>query len=96
MALTDVDVEHIGNLARLELTAVEKEMYRQQLTAVLDYAGRLNELDLTGVIPTTHAIPQHNVLRDDVIEPSLPLEDTLYNAPLWHDQQFLIQSVLEE
>lgn len=94
MALTHADVEHIAHLARLELTAVEKEMYRQQLTAVLDYANLLNELALDGIPPTAHAIPQHNVLRDDVIEPSLPLEDALYNAPQQQNQQFLIQSVL--
>ncbi len=94
MALTHTDVEHIAHLARLELTAVEKEMYRQQLTAVLDYANLLNELALDGIPPTAHAIPQYNVLRDDVIEPSLPLEDALYNAPRQQNQQFLIQSVL--
>ena len=96
MALTQKDVEHIAHLARLELTAVEKEMYREQLTAVLDYAALLNELDLDGIPPTTHAIPQHNILREDIAEPSLPTEDTLYNAPQQQGNQFLIQSVLED
>ncbi len=95
MVLTYADVEHIAHLARLELTAVEIETYRQQLTAVLDYANLLNELELTDISPTVHAIPQQNVVRDDVIEPSLPLEDVIYNAPQQQDQQFLIQSVLE-
>lgn len=96
MALTQADVEHIAHLARLELTAVEKEMYRQQLTAVLDYAALLNELDLEGVLPTAHAIPQQNVLRDDLVEPSLSVADVLYNAPQQQNNQFLLQSVLEE
>ncbi len=96
MALTQKDVEHIAHLARLELTAAEKEMYREQLTAVLDYAAMLNELDLDGIPPTAHAVARHNVLREDEIAPSLPLEDTLYNAPQQHDDQFLIQSVLDE
>lgn len=96
MALTQKDVEHIAHLARLELTPAEKEMYREQLTAVLDYAAMLNELDLEGVPPTAHAIAQHNVLREDVVEPSLPIEDTLHNAPQQANNQFLIQSVLDE
>ncbi|MCB8965658.1 MAG: Asp-tRNA(Asn)/Glu-tRNA(Gln) amidotransferase subunit GatC [Chloroflexota bacterium] len=96
MALTQKDVEHIAHLARLQLTPAEKEMYREQLTAVLDYAAMLNELDLDGIPPTAHAVAQQNILRDDVIEPSLPLEDVLYNAPQQQDDQFLIQTVLDE
>lgn len=96
MTLTDKDVEHIAHLARLALTPAEKEMYREQLTAVLDYAALLNELDLANIPPTTHAVPQHNILREDVVESSLPIEDTLYNAPQQQDNQFLIQSVLDE
>jgi len=96
MALTQKDVEHIAHLARLELTPAEKEMYREQLTAVLDYAAMLNELNLDDVLPTAHAVAQHNVLREDVAEPSLPIEDVLYNAPQQQDNQFLIQSVLDE
>ncbi|MCA9957572.1 MAG: Asp-tRNA(Asn)/Glu-tRNA(Gln) amidotransferase subunit GatC [Anaerolineales bacterium] len=96
MALTQKDVEHIAHLARLQLTPAEKEMYREQLTAVLDYAAMLNELDLGGIPPTAHAVAQQNILRDDVIEPSLPLEDVLYNAPQQQDDQFLIQTVLDE
>lgn len=96
MSLTQADVAHIALLARLELTAVEQEMYRQQLTAVLDYAALLNELDLEGILPTAHAIPQQNVMRADEAMPSLPLADVLYNAPQQQDNQFLIQSVLED
>ncbi len=96
MSLTLQDVEKIAHLARLELTAAEKEQYLGQLTAVLDYAALLNELDLTAVTPTAHAITQQNILRDDVVAPSLPIEDVLFNAPQQAQNQFLIQSVLEE
>ncbi len=96
MALTQKDVDHIAHLARLALTSAEKEMYREQLTAVLDYAARLNELDLDAIPPTAHAVAQQNILREDVVESSLPIEDTLYNAPQQQDNQFLIQPVLDE
>ncbi|MFQ5399162.1 MAG: Asp-tRNA(Asn)/Glu-tRNA(Gln) amidotransferase subunit GatC [Anaerolineae bacterium] len=95
-SLTLSDVEKIAHLARLALTAEEKQQYLGQLQAILDYAAMLNELDLEDVLPSPHAVAQQNVLRDDVIEPSLPLEDTLHNAPQQADNQFLIQSVLEE
>ncbi|MCP4425720.1 MAG: Asp-tRNA(Asn)/Glu-tRNA(Gln) amidotransferase subunit GatC [Chloroflexi bacterium] len=94
--LTRADVEKIAHLARLQLSEEEKEAYLGQLTAVLDYAAVLNELDLEGVPPSPHAVAQQNIMRDDVIEPSLPIEDTFHNAPQQANNQFLIQSVLDE
>lgn len=96
MSLTLQDVEKIANLARLELTAEEKALYQEQLSAILDYAARLNELDIADVPPTLSAVALSNVLRDDLIEPSLPLEDVFFNAPHRVQDQFAIQSVLEE
>ncbi len=96
MSLTREDVAWIANLARLALTDEELEAYRTQLSAVLDYAERLNELDLTDVEPSAHAVVRQNVWRDDVVEPSLPLEDVLFNAAATDQDQFLIQSVLDE
>jgi aspartyl-tRNA(Asn)/glutamyl-tRNA(Gln) amidotransferase subunit C len=96
VSLTLEDVEKIANLARLELTAEEKGLYQGQLSAVLDYAARLNELDIAEVPPTSSAVALVNVWRDDVVEPSLPLEDVLYNAPQQAQNQFAIQSVLED
>lgn len=95
MSLTLADVEKIAELARLELTDDEKNQYREQLSAILDHAAMLDELDLTAVSPTTHAVTRQNIMRDDVIEPSLPVEDVLYNAPREAQNQFLIQAVLE-
>jgi aspartyl-tRNA(Asn)/glutamyl-tRNA(Gln) amidotransferase subunit C len=94
MTLTTTDVEKIAHLARLALTEEQKAQYAQQLTAVLDYAARLDELELADVPPTAHAVAQQNVMRDDEVEPSLPLEALLYNAPHHRDNQFYIQTVL--
>ncbi|HIP73778.1 MAG TPA: Asp-tRNA(Asn)/Glu-tRNA(Gln) amidotransferase subunit GatC, partial [Anaerolineae bacterium] len=78
--LSRSDVEKIAHLARLELTEAEKALYQRQLSAILHYAERLNELDLEGVPPTAHAISQQNVMREDVVESLLPMEDVLFNA----------------
>lgn len=96
MTLTLQDVEKIASLARLHLGQKEKERYQQQLSAILDYAARLNQLDLDDVPPTTSAVPLQNVMREDVVEPSLPLEDVLLNAPEHLLNQFLIQAVFDD
>jgi len=96
MSLTLADVEKIANLARMELTEAEKAQYLEQLTAVLDYAERLNELEIDDVPPTAHAISRQNVMRDDVVTPSLPTEEALFNAPQQAQNQFVVQAILDE
>lgn len=95
MSLTHADVEKIAHLARLELTEAERALYQEQLSAILAYAARLNELDLEGVPPTAHAVSQQNVWRADIAEPALPLEAVLHNAPKQANNQFVVQAVLE-
>jgi aspartyl-tRNA(Asn)/glutamyl-tRNA(Gln) amidotransferase subunit C len=96
MSLILADVEKIAHLARLELTEAEKQQYLGQLSAILHYAERLNELDLTDILPTSHAIAQQNIMRPDVAEPSLPLDDLLFNAPQQKENQFVVQAVLDD
>ncbi len=95
MSLTRQEVEKIAHLARLALTEKEIVEYQEQLSAVLDYAEMINELDLDGVEPTAHAVTRSNVFRSDTAEPSLPLEDVLRNAGEHQQDQFFIQSVLD-
>ena len=100
MSLTREDVSKIANLARLALTDEELDHYGAQLSAVLDYAARLNEVriddDPRSGIAGRDSLERRNVMRDDVIMPSLPTEDALFNAAAVADSQFLIQSVLDE
>ena len=100
MSLTREDVSKIANLARLALTDEELDHYGAQLSAVLDYAARLNEVriddDPRSGIAGRGSLERRNVMRDDVIMPSLPTEDAPFNAAAVADSQFLIQSVLDE
>ena len=96
MSLSKRDVEKIALLARLELTDEEKALYQEQLSAILDYAHRLNQLDITSVPPTSSAVELRSVMREDVIEPGLSLEDVLFNASDETLDQFKIQAVLDE
>ncbi|MFN2136475.1 MAG: Asp-tRNA(Asn)/Glu-tRNA(Gln) amidotransferase subunit GatC [Candidatus Promineifilaceae bacterium] len=96
MSLSRDEVERIAHLARLALTEAQIIEYQVQLSAVLDYAEMLNELDIGDVEPTAHAIAQQNVVREDKIEPSLPIEEVLQNTVAHRQRQFYIQSVLGE
>jgi aspartyl-tRNA(Asn)/glutamyl-tRNA(Gln) amidotransferase subunit C len=96
MSLTIHDVEKIAHLARLELTQEQKMAYLGQLSAILDYAQMLNDLDIEDVLPTSSAVSLRNVMRDDVIAPSLSLEDVLFNAPRRAKNQFRIQGVFDD
>ena len=95
MSLTRDEVARIAHLARLALTEEELTHYGEQLSAVLDYAARLNELDLDGV-PANPVGSLANVWREDVVRPSLTTGDALFNAAATAEEQFLIQPVLEE
>lgn len=96
MKITMQEVEHVARLARLELTAEEKERMRAQLDSILSYIDKLNELDTTAVEPTSHILPMTNVFREDEITPSLSQEEVLANAPDRYDLFFRVPRILEE
>lgn len=95
MTLTLQEVEHIAQLARLELSPEEKERYRQQLSAILEYAARLQQLDTTGIAPTASVLPPHSVLRADEPVQGLTTAAVLSNAPSVEQNQFRVPPVLE-
>ena len=96
MSLTIEEVEHIADLARLELTEQEQTLYREQLSAVLDHIAQLQSLDTRDIPPTFSVLPTRSVLRTDQVRPSLSQEDLLRNAPDTEDHQFRVPPVLEE
>lgn len=96
MSLTKQDVEKIAALARLELTPEEKDLYQDQLSSILDYAARFNQLNLDDVQPTASAVALQNVFRDDEVTASLSIDEVLFNAPKQAQNQFQIQAVLDD
>lgn len=95
MILSLAEVEHISNLARLELTPEEKERYREQLSAILEYAVRLQQIDTGDIPPTASVLPPRSVLRPDRVQPGLSPSDVLRNAPMVEQGQFRVPPVLE-
>jgi aspartyl-tRNA(Asn)/glutamyl-tRNA(Gln) amidotransferase subunit C len=95
MKLSLAQVEHVAQLAQLTLSDQEKELFREQLSSILEYAQRLQQLDTNAIPPTATVLPLENVMRDDQTRPSLPLADVLANAPATEDSYFRVPVVLE-
>ncbi len=81
MEIDREEVLHVARLARLSLSDEEVERFRGQLSAILEAVGKVSELDLEGVPPTSHPLDLVNVLAEDDPRPSLEREDALANAP---------------
>ena len=96
MPLDRQQIEHIASLARIGLTDEEIELFRQQLSHILEQFEILDELDTAGIQPTGHAVDLHGVLRDDEAQDSLTSEDTLRNAPRREGDFIRVKAVLEE
>lgn len=89
-------VEHIAELAKLELTEKEIELYAGQLSAILDYAERLQALDTGNISPTATVLPLRSVLRPDVTRPSLPRDAALANSADTEEGQFRVEAVMDD
>jgi aspartyl-tRNA(Asn)/glutamyl-tRNA(Gln) amidotransferase subunit C len=93
--ISEKDVEHVAMLARLKLTPDEKRVFSGQLSHILEYIDKLNELDTAGVEPLSHPLDLTNVFRDDEAKPSLARDEALANAPQQRDGFFIVPPVLE-
>jgi aspartyl-tRNA(Asn)/glutamyl-tRNA(Gln) amidotransferase subunit C len=91
----DLDLDHVANLARINLTPEEKKRFASQIGDVLAHIAQLNEVDVSGVEPTAHAFPVVNVWAADVPEKGLSVEDALRNAPEKRDNMFVVPRVVE-
>lgn len=94
MALTREEVQHVAWLARLQLTDEEIETFREHLSAILEYAQMLMDIDVSDVPPTATVLPMRNVMREDEVRPSLPRDVVLANAPDKQDGYFRVRAVL--
>jgi aspartyl-tRNA(Asn)/glutamyl-tRNA(Gln) amidotransferase subunit C len=90
MAITREEVLHVASLAKIDLTDGELERMADQLGAILEAVGKVSELDLTDVPPTSHPLDVVNVFRPDEPRPSLSLDDVFANAPAREDGFFRV------
>jgi aspartyl-tRNA(Asn)/glutamyl-tRNA(Gln) amidotransferase subunit C len=90
MPISREQVLHVAKLAELDLSDDEVERLREQLSAILEAVGKVSELDLSDVPPTSHPLDVVNVLRPDEPRPSLSLDDVFANAPAREDDYFRV------
>ena len=91
----DFDVNYVAHLARIGLSAEEQEKFGAQLSNILGYIKKLNELDVSSIEPTAHAVPLVNVFRADEVRPSLSNEEALQNAPAKANGLFMVPKIVE-
>jgi len=92
--ITPEQIRHVAKLARLALDEPELTRLGGQLEAILGYVAQIGEVDVSGVEPMAHAADLKNVLRDDVAEPALPVEQVLQNAPATDGPFFKVPKVI--
>ena len=91
----EIDIEHVARLARLRLSEEESLRLREQLGVILEAAAKVGEVATEDVQPTAYAIARSNVLRDDVVQPSLPPSEALANAPDREGDRFRVPRITE-
>jgi aspartyl-tRNA(Asn)/glutamyl-tRNA(Gln) amidotransferase subunit C len=91
----EIDIEHVARLARLQLSAEEKERLSRQLGDILAHADKVREVATEEVPPTAYAVPRSNVFRDDVIEPCLAHEVVMAGAPETEAERFKVPRIVE-
>lgn len=101
MKVTEKDVMYVADLANLELTQEESRAMVRDLSSILDYIGRLNQLDTSDVPPMTHVSSQPGAAadrsqRDDVLRPCLAHEDAMKKAPATDGEFFKVPKVIEK
>jgi aspartyl-tRNA(Asn)/glutamyl-tRNA(Gln) amidotransferase subunit C len=95
MAAVEIDVNYVAHLARISLSPEEGQKMASQLGQILSYIEKLNELDVSQVEPTAHAVPLVNVTRPDEVRPSLTAEEALRNAPAKANGLFVVPKIVE-
>lgn len=87
-------VEKIAFLARLEVLEEEKEQYQTELSNILEFVEKIQELDLSNVTPTAHILDIQNVVREDNTKDSFEIDEILKNAPKRQDSSIVVPKVI--
>ena len=90
-----IDLQHVVKLARIELSVEEEQRIAPQLSEIIQYVEKLNELDVEDIEPAAHAVQLTNVLREDQLRPSLSQDDAMRNAPKSAKGLFVVPKIVE-
>ena len=92
---TEFNIDHVAQLARLDLTPTDKAQFAQQLGDVLHHIEQLGKVDVSSVEPAAHAFAVYNVWADDIPQPGLTVDAALQNAPAQRDHMIVVPKVVE-
>jgi len=95
LRITKIDVEHVAQLARLRFSEDQLVLFTEQLNTLLSYFDKLQEVDTTGIEPSTHAVSLCNAFREDLSRPSIVEDDALRNAPASERGCFKVPKIIE-
>lgn len=93
--ISNETIEYVGILAKLELSETEKEQAKKDMSSMLDYIDKLNELNTDGVEPMSHVFDFNNVFREDIVTNNNNVEDILKNAPAVKNNSFKVPKTVE-
>ena len=96
MKISKKEVEHVADLARLELKEEDKEKFTEQLSDILTYVEKLNELDTENTEPTSHVLTIENVFKEDKTKDSLSSDDALANSPEREHKHFKVPKIVDQ
>lgn len=96
MSITLDEVKHVARLARLQLDDGEIVVLQGELNALLGHFLDLRDVDTRGIEPTSHAVAVQNVWAEDIVQPCLPREAALRNAPASRAGLFVVPMIIEE
>ena len=91
-----IDIKHVAKLANLKLNPDEEKKFEKQLSDVLSYINKLNEIDTKDIKETSQVTGLENVFREDTTAPSLTQEEVLQNTPSKHNGLFKVKGILKE
>lgn len=89
------EVKHVAKLAKLNLSNDDIKKFQKQLTEIVEFVGKLQEVDTKDIEPTSQVTGLENVFREDIIKSSLSQTDVLANAPRKHNGYFVVDAIFE-
>lgn len=95
MKFTDKDILRIAELSRLTVAQADMQKFTEQFNNILGYMDQIGQLDTENVTPTAHVLPIQNVLREDILKPSISNELALQNAPQKENGCYVVPKVME-
>jgi len=90
------DIQYVAKLANLKIEDDDIDVFTRQISDILEYVEKLDELDTDDVVPTAYTVPMKNVMREDKAEPSMDRDKILSNAPDKKEGQYRVPKIISD